>query len=130
MVSVSATDLRTVMNLPDTITDTIIETILDLAVDTLNLFGAELSNMTGAEGSKTVTLTSKEKGAVFIAARAIKYGFYDPIAGGAVESLSVSVSDLASNSVVMNTIKEAAQKLKEVEQKKSGIPFIVGEASS
>jgi len=82
--------------------------------------------MTGAEGSKTVTLTSKEKGAVFIAARAIKYGFYNPIAGGAIEGLSVSVSDLVSNPQVMNTIKQAAARL----QQKSGIPFIVAEASS
>ncbi len=130
MVGVSASDLDAIMNLGGAISDTNLEQIIDLAIDTLNLFGAELPNMSGEAGSKIVTLTSKEKAAVFIAARAIKYGFYYSIGNVVVEGLSVSVSDLASNPVVMNTIKEAAQKLKEVEQKKSGIPFIVAKASS
>lgn len=125
MVSVSATDLDAVMNLEGKITNANLENILDLAIDTLNLFGAELSNMSGSEGSKTVTLTSKEKGAVFIAARAVKHGFYDSIGNAMIDGLSISVTDLASNTEVMNTIRQAAQRL----QQKSGIPFVVAEGS-
>lgn len=129
MASVSGQDLINVMNLPATFTVTHAEYVLDLAIDTLNLYGANLSNMNGSNpaGSKTVDLTSKQRGAVFHAARAIYYAFFKEIEAVAVGELSVSVTDLASNPVVLKTIKEAAKRL---EAKDSGIPFVVAHADS
>ena len=128
MASVKASDWKNVMNLTDKPTDTQAEYILDLAIDTLNLFGATLSNMTGeTPGSKTVTLTSKQRGAVFHAARAIYYGFFKEIKVASTGGVTVSVTDLVSNPEVVKTIKEAAKRL---EAKDTGIPFVVAHADS
>jgi len=126
MVSVSAVDLDTILNLSSAVDAENLEAILDLAIDTLNLYGAAISNMTGDAGEKTVTVTSKEKAAVFIACRAIYYGFYKEISSATVGGLAVSNSNLMSNPVVLATIKQAAHRLEQHE----GVPFIVGEATS
>ena len=126
MVSVSADDLEAVLNLTGTPPSETVEKIIDLAIDMLNLFGAAISNMTGDEGAKTVTLTSKEKAAVFVGARAIYYGFYKGIDNLALAGLSITESDLMGNSEVMNTIRQAAKRLEQHE----GVAFMVGEATS
>jgi len=115
MTSVSASDFDGVMNLGGQVSDTNIERILDLAIDTLNLFGADLSNMSGTAGSKTVGLESNEKAAVFIVARAVYYSFYKDIEPAAVQGLSLGTADLLSNSTVLNVVKEAARRLVELE---------------
>lgn len=126
MVSISASDLDAILNLAGGVSNINLEAILDLSIDTLNLYGAVITNMTGAAGSKTVTLTSKEKAAVFIAARAVYYGFFKGIDSAAVSGLNVTNTDLMSNPAVLQTIKEAAHRLEQHE----GVPFHVGEASS
>lgn len=128
MTSVSGQDFINVMDLPAEFTKTHAEYVLDLAIDTLNLFGATLPNMNGGDaGSKTVDLTSKQRGAVFYAARAIYYAFFKEIEATALADIAVSVTDLASNPEVLKTIKEAAKRL---EAKDSGIAFVVAHADS
>jgi len=123
---VSATDWKNVMNLPD-LTSIDAEYILDLAIDCLNLYGANISNMAGdTPGSKTVTLTSKEKAAVFIVARAIYYGFYREVTTASVAGLAVGPADLMSNPQVLQIIREAAKRLEQHE----GVPFTVAEDTS
>lgn len=115
MVSVSASDLDAVMNLSSQVSDANLEKIIDLAIDILNLEGADLPNMTGTAGSKTVNLESREKGAVFMVARAVYYSFYKDIEPAAVGGLTVGTADLLSNNVVLQTVKEAARRLVEIE---------------
>jgi len=126
MVSISAVDLDTILNLSSAVDAENLEAILDLAIDNLNLYGAAITNMTGDAGEKTVTVTSKEKAAIFIASRAIYHGFYDRITNATVGGLAVSNTDLMSNPEVLKTIKEAAHRL----EQHAGVPFIVGEATS
>jgi len=126
MVSVSAVDLDTILNLSSAVDAENLEAILDLAIDNLNLYGAAISNMTGDAGEKTVTVTNKEKAAIFIASRAIYHGFYKEISTATVGGLAVSNTDLMSNPEVLKTIKEAAHRLEQHE----GVPFVVGEAES
>ena len=119
MTEVKASDWKQVMNLDTKPTDTQAEYILDLAIDTLNLFGASLSNMSGTEGSKTVELTSKQRGSVFHAARAIYFGFFKEIKTATIAGVAITVSDLVSNPEVVKLIKEAARRL----EAKTAIPF-------
>jgi len=75
MVSVAYSDLHNVLNLSvGDISAIKTEALLDQAIDLLNLYANQtLSNMAGTAGSKTVTLTSKQRAAVFEVAKAVYY---------------------------------------------------------
>ena len=125
MASVKASDWKNVMNLIDKPTDTQAEYILDLAINCLNAFGASLSNMAGdTPGSKTVTLTSKEEGIVFIAANHVYHGFFKRKQSVGVGGVSITVNDVMVNSVVWQIIEKLAKRL----EAKKAIPFVVAHA--
>lgn len=91
MVSVSYSDLHNLLNLSvGDISAAKTEALLDQAIDLLNLYANQsLSNMSGDAGSKTVTLTSKQRGAVLEVAKAVYYRDYlsqTPITGGNVNA--------------------------------------------
>ena len=115
MVNIAASDLDALLNLASAVTDTNLEIIIDQAIDLLNLYGADLANMTGTAGSKTVGLESKERGAVFAVARAVYYSFYKGVTQVGVGALAVSTPDLMSNPNVLRTVREAAHKLTELD---------------
>ena len=124
MVAVTADDLIDVMNLSDT--TTVIEPIIDLAIDCLNIFGCDISNMAGVAGAKTLTLTSSQKGGVFVVARTIYKSFYKNEDGssGSLGQLSASTSDLMANPTIWQQIKDIAN---EIKASSSGtIAFVVG----
>ena len=116
MPNMTAADLDAILNLAGQVSDTNLEKIIDLAVDCLNLYGnIDLSNMSGTAGAKTVSLESREKGAVFIVARAIYYSFYKGVESSTVGGLAVSTPDLMSNQTVLAAVKEAARLLSEID---------------
>ena len=112
MATVTYADLRVLLNEP-TLSPTDAEQIIDLAVDSLNLYGADLPNMTGTAGAKSLSLESKEKGAVFLVARAVYYGFYKGLSSVSVSSISVSTPDVMSNASIIGAVKEAGHLLSE-----------------
>ena len=113
MASVTATDFINVMNITDSATN--MEPVLDLAIDTLNLYGAaSISNMSGDAGSKTVSLTSKQRGAVFHLARMIYYDFFKGINRANVGPVTVTASELLTNPAYISAIKVIARRLKTV----------------
>jgi len=115
MATIQASDLNTLLNLAGGVADETLEAILDQAIDMLNLYGADLPNMTGTAGSKTVSLEGKERGAVFIVARAVYYSFYKGVDVVAVAGQSLSTADLLSNSNVLSSVREASRKLTDLE---------------
>jgi hypothetical protein len=124
MTSYSASDFSSLLH-DTTINATTMETIVDAAIDTLNLFGADtISNMSGDAGEKTVSLTSKQHGAVVFAVRQIHLGLYKREQIGATSTLgpSFTINDVLANPTIVETIKLAAKKL-------SPIAFKVGEAT-
>lgn len=128
MASVTGQDLINAMNLPSTVTATKAEYILDLAIDLLNVFDADLSNMSGSAGSKTVTLTSKQRGGVFAFARIVYYSFHRRIENLSISGVSLSVADLMSNPTVMQMAEKIALRLQIDDYTR--IPFVVAEAES
>jgi hypothetical protein len=128
MVSVSASDFDAVLNLAGSPSATVLETILDLAIDSLNIYGASLSNMSGTVGSKTVTLETKERGAVFIVAREIFQKFYKG-AGTATPSggFTITVGDLLNDNEFASLCEKLAHKLASSSQ---GVAFVVAEDTS
>jgi len=117
----TGTDFTNVMNL--SLTATQAEYILDQAINELNVEGAGLSNMAGEAGSKTVTLTSKQQGAVFAVARAVYNSYWLEIGTRSLAGVSDSAPDLRSNPVVDHMIKRYGRML-------ASIPFKVGEDTS
>jgi hypothetical protein len=122
MASVTATDFINVMGISDTATD--MEYVLDLAIDTLNLYGATaISNMAGDAGSKTVTLTSRQRGGVFHVARIIYHETFKKMNVVTVATLALTTPELLSNPTIVSTIEKIAKKLGTVD-------FLVGEDTS
>jgi len=122
MASVTAQDFINVMNIADSAAS--MEYVIDLAIDTLNLYGATaISNMAGDAGSKTVTLTSKQRGGVFHLARVIYHEFFKKKHSGGLGSMSLSVIDLLANPTVAVAVEKIAKRLKTVK-------FAVGEDTS
>lgn len=80
MVTVTYTSLHNFLNLSTgDITAAKTEDLIDTAIDLLNANGAELDNMSGSAGSKTVTLTSAARGAVLnLAAMLYRHRYVDP----------------------------------------------------
>lgn len=117
MATITYSDFQSVMNL--TISDISAintEKILDLAIDCLNLYGnLELSNLQGTAGSKTVSVESKQKAAIYLVARAVYYSFFKGLTSAAIQGLNVSSPDLLSDPTVLESIREAAGNLQETE---------------
>jgi hypothetical protein len=126
VASVTATHFKNVMNVDTSTTN--LEYVLDLAIDSLNIFGAELSNMSGTAGSKTVTLTSKQRGGVFIIAREIYQKFYkDAGSHATISGLSLSASDLLTDDAFYGLCEKIGHKLASTSE---GIAFTVTEDTS
>lgn len=126
MPSVSATDLINLMNLDESAET--LEPLIDLAIDCLNIFGCDINNMSGDAGSKTVTLTSKQKGGVMIISRIIYKSFYKNEDGssGSLGPAGWNTSDLMSNNVVWTQIETIGSRLIEG----NNIAFVVAEDTS
>jgi len=123
MASVTAQNFIDVMNISDSTTN--MEYVLDLAIDTLNLYGATtINNMVGSAGSKTVTLTSKQRGGVFHLARIIYRDFYKEAGKTtSIGGLTVTAIELLANPTVESAIEKIARRL-------STVDFHVGEDTS
>ena len=114
MVSVTYSAFHSVMNL--TIGDipaVNTENLLDWAIDTINLYGnTAISNMTGVAGSKTVTLTSRQRGAVFILAKFLYPSYRGPKDKISVDGVSIQSVDplfMPGFDIVMKRISRLLQ---------------------
>ena len=119
------------------VSDIVIENLFDLMANTYNIFGNTVPTMIGVAGSKVVTYTSGEKGAVFQGARVVYGSFYKNSSsmtsrslGQLSESSSASTSDLVSNSAVWKMITDIAMALKGAAATYPHIAFHLGQATS
>jgi len=113
MVSLTATLFKAIINDAD-ISPTNAEYLIDLAISEITLHsGEDLPTMSGTAGSKTVSLTTQQYGAVMEAARAIYYSFYKGVETTTVGGMTVSTPDLQSNPMVQAAIVKAARRLAE-----------------
>jgi hypothetical protein len=115
------------MNIDDSATN--IEYVLDLSIDVLNIYGASLDNMAGGAGTKTVTLTSQQRGGVFVMAREI-YKKFPKDAGttAAHSALSVTESDILKDKELMELAETIGNRLEAASY--TDIPFIVATDTS
>ena len=113
MVSVTAALLINLLHLDASFDDATMENLIDQSIDMTNLYGnLDLSNMSGTAGSKTVELTTHEKGAVVTIVRTVYNAFYENSEGSmSVSGITISSPDLMGNPTVVNTIKEVSRLL-------------------
>lgn len=80
MVSVTYTSLHNFINVDATdITAAKTEDLIDVAIDLLNAHNAELDNLSGAAGSKTVTVSSAGRGSILnLAAMLYRFKYVNP----------------------------------------------------
>lgn len=113
MVSIDATSFTQPMNLSlADISKTDTESLLDLAIDTLNLVGnLSIDNLTGAAGSKTATVTQKERAAILQVTRIAYYGWFHNINPQTAGDVAVSPVDLMDDPEALRAIKLYASML-------------------
>lgn len=118
MVTVTGADFAAKIN-DSGLTATNAEYILDTTIDQLNLYAdLELSNLQGTVGSKSLSVTSAQRGAIYFGARAIYASFWKNAAnetGGIGALNSANSGDLMSNPVILSAIKEAALILQDLD---------------
>jgi hypothetical protein len=126
MTTVSGAEFATLIH--DTaLTATLAEPILIQTIDLIKLYGGEdvsINNLSGTIGSKTATVTEKQRGAIYMAARAIYASFYKNSATKTVSLSGINISsqvDLMSNPAVLASIKEAAELLRETDYSRAFI---------
>jgi len=116
MGTITAATMKTILNKTDAdASDTDFELIMDAAIDLLNLFGAEISNMSGTAGSKTVSVESNEKGALILVTREVWYGIRQGPEQVGVGNLTVTLGNILGNPTTMRNIEVVAARLKEIE---------------
>lgn len=121
MPEITGQILGNILNDPN-LSGPVAEQILDFSIDLLNLRGCDLSNMSGDEGSKTLTVTSRERGAIFFVAHAIYPSLTRGGSGpsGSYGPLNLTVKDLLSDPTILAAVDQAAEKLKQVDTDWSG----------
>ena len=127
MSSVTATDLKNVLNVSDSVTN--LEYVMQLGIDALNIFGCNITNLTGAAGSMTTTLSSKQRGGVFMVSRVIYASLYMNASNNPSEqvgAINSSTADLMSNSTVWQMITDIAEQLKSTGASSFRLKFAVG----
>ena len=112
MPTITGADFKLLIN-DTSISDTNAEIQLDQAISSLNIFLGDntISNLGGAAGSKTLSVSSKQKGAVQLVAQAIYNNVYKGIENVGVGGLTVTTFNFVNTSNFINYVAAIAEKL-------------------
>lgn len=114
MVTVSGADFALIINASD-LTATKAENLLSLTVGALKLLGADIPNLTGTVGAKSMSVEDIVQAAVYLAARNV-YASLEKNADNSnsgIQSLTLTHTDLMSNPAVWQMLKDIAGRLQE-----------------
>ena len=113
MATIEASDLDSRLHLEDVVDDEDLEALIDGAIDLLNVYllrhQKEIANMDGDAGSKTLTVTSPEKGAIIMVASAL-YSREYKTSGSQSEASSLGPASYSSSSSSTSTTAEILAK--------------------
>jgi len=131
LATINAASLKSLVN-DTTMAASSAEEIIDQSINELDTFGLALTNMTGVAGTKTLTVTSAEKGAIL--ALAMEYYQYYRSSGSSATSVNVSGLGYSTNTSTggsMGRIHEVAEKLaQQLMTTQQDIAFSVGQDTS
>lgn len=115
MPTVTYATLESLMNLSVSggdITAIQLENIIDTAIDTLNIYNAGVSNLSGTAGSKAGSYSSKQWGCIVNVARAVYYSFFKDLDQAQLSGMSVNSNDLLKDPAVLQMVKDMAAQLR------------------
>ena len=113
MPTITAEEFQAVMNLSDAdLPHANGEALIDFAIDALNVFGANLSNLGGATPNKTLTVTSKQRAAIMLETRLCYYGSYKPLETSTLGPMSASLVNLMQDPTFLETTKKLAYQIR------------------
>ena len=109
MATITASDLDSRLHLEDAVDEEDLEILIDGAIDLLNVYllkhGKSIGNMTGTAGSKTVTVTSAEKGAIMMVACSLYSRDYKT-SGSQSESSGLGPASYSTNAASTSNASE------------------------
>lgn len=115
MVTITATQMEAILDLSTSdITLINMEKLIDVAVNRLNTYRCELPNMTGTEGTKTLSVESREAGAIQEVTRIIYYGHYRGQENLTISGITITTPNMFTPEIETK-IKELARQLTEME---------------
>ena len=109
-ITISGTVAQTQFN-DSTTTATIWETLIDGGINLLNTYGANITNLSGTAGSKSVSLTSAEAGAVMAMTQQIYSKHYKNATGSNTAAGPLNIT-YSNDGQLLSFAKQLAFQLK------------------
>ncbi len=106
-IIINAELIKSTLKMPPAVSNQSVEDLADATIDIMNSLGAELPNMSGSAGSKTLNVDSKQRGKFWLGIRAT-YNSLKDMTSKNVGDISFQPADLLSNNVVMQQLQRAA----------------------
>ncbi|MDD4979606.1 MAG: hypothetical protein PHI29_13350 [Gallionella sp.] len=112
-IIINAALIKSTLNIPTAVSAQTIENLADATVDILNSLGADLPNMSGSVGTKTLNIETRQRGKFWLGIRAT-YNSLKDLTAKSVGDISFTPADLLSNDQVMQQLKKVASMSTEV----------------
>lgn len=98
----------------DDLTPDATEKIIEVAIGALNLFGAGLPELTGAEGTKSINCSTEEWSAIVQVTRMVYIDFYEDAGGDAsIQDLEVKSRNYLTDPEVQGIVEKLAYALQQ-----------------
>lgn len=107
-MSLTAALIKSNLKIPSAVSDSSIENLADATIDVLNALGADLPNMAGDSGAKTLNMTSAQRGKFWLGIRATYNSFKD-LTSKSVGDVSFQPADIMSDPNVMRQLEKVAR---------------------
>jgi hypothetical protein len=106
-ITINAELIKSTLKIPTAISNQSTEDMADATIDIMNSLGADLPNMSGDSGTKTLRLDSKNRGKFWLGIRAV-YNSMKDLTSKSVGDISFQPADLLSNDAVMEQLRKVA----------------------
>ncbi|MDD5263868.1 MAG: hypothetical protein PHU43_03430 [Candidatus Bipolaricaulis sp.] len=104
---INAELIKSTLKIPPAVSNQSIEDLADATIDIMNSLGADIPNMNGSSGAKTLNVDSKQRGKFWLGIRAT-YNSLKDMTSKSIGDVSFQPADLLSNDIVMQQLQRAA----------------------
>ncbi len=106
-IVINAELIKSTLKIPTAVSNQSVEDLADATIDIMNSLGADIPNMSGSAGTKTLSVDSKQRGKFWLGIRAT-YNSLKDLTSKSVGDISFQPADLLSNDIVMQQLTKAA----------------------
>jgi hypothetical protein len=105
--TITAEHIKSTLVIQTAVSNQSIEDLADATIDILNSLGADIANMSGDCGAKTLSIVSKQRGKFWLGIRAT-YNSLKDLTAKSVGDINFRPADLLSNPDVIAQLQEIA----------------------